>query len=174
MTVADTGYSRIPNLREEFEASIREEELLVFQTNCFSNYVNSRQTEDAKLSKGNRNEDMNKLQVEVADFNDYSHRPKDIEEVEDNKEIIVATIWMQEKDEEMTSRVIHVILLEVQQQFCSNTMYQQITELNIEIDKLWKLMIKNSKWGYREMRSAFNHKIKLVERDYIIRVMGKQ
>jgi hypothetical protein len=51
----------IPNIKEGFEASRVEEELLVFQTNCLSEYVNSGQPQDAELSKVNENEDKTKL-----------------------------------------------------------------------------------------------------------------
>jgi len=47
IVIARTNYSMIPNIKKEFKASRGEEELLFFQTNCFSKYVNSRQLEDA-------------------------------------------------------------------------------------------------------------------------------
>jgi DNA polymerase elongation subunit (family B) len=85
-----------------------------------SEYVNSRQPEDAELSKGNGNEDKKKLHVVVVDFNEYSHGPKNIKE--NNKDIIVASTWMQDNDEEMVAKDIHIMSTEVQQQVCSNTM----------------------------------------------------
>ena len=53
-------------------------------------------------------------------------------------------------------------------------MYQQRKELYIEIDGLWKLVMKKSRWGYHEMRSVVNHKLQWAERDYIKKVTGKK
>jgi hypothetical protein len=75
----------IPDMREEFEAS--REELLVFQTNCLSEYVNYRQPEDAKLSK----EGGFLLQHNSVDFEEYSHGYKDIKEMK-TKELAI-DIW---------------------------------------------------------------------------------
>jgi len=51
---------------------------------------------------------------------------------------------------------------------------QQKADFYIEIDKLWKLMMKKSIWGYHGMKKEVNHKLQLVERDYINRVIGKK
>jgi hypothetical protein len=115
------------------------------------------------LSKGNGNEDKKKLHVAVVDVNEYFHGPMDIKEK--NKELIVATRWMQEKDEEMAARDIHIMSTEVQQQVCNNTMDRQKVTLDIEIDALWKLTMKNSRWGYHEMRSVVIQKMQLAVRD---------
>jgi len=134
--------------------------------------VNSRQPKDEELFKRNGNDDKNKLQVAFANVNEYSHGPKDIKE--NSKELIVATRWMQEKDEEMEARDIHIMSTEVQQHVCSNTMDQKKATLDIEIDALWKLMINKSRWGYHEMRSEVKHKLQLDERDYVSKVIGKK
>jgi hypothetical protein len=162
----------IPDIKEGFEASRGEEELLVFQTNCLSEYVNSRQPEDAELSKGNGNEDKKKLQVAVADFNEYSHGPKDIKEK--TRSLLLQQDGCRKRMKKWTARDIHIMSTEVQQQVCNNTMDQQKAVLDIEIDELWKLMMKKSRWGYHEMRSAVSHKLQLVERDYVSKVTGKK
>jgi len=73
----------------------------------------------------------------------------------------------------MATRDIHIMSIEFQQQVCSNTMDQQKEVLDIEIDALWKLTMKKSRWGCHEMRSAVKHKLKLDERDYVSKVTGK-
>jgi hypothetical protein len=49
-----------------------------------------------------------------------------------------------------------------------------MVDLDIEIDELWKLIMKKSIWGYHGMKKVVNHELQLVERDYISRVIGKQ
>jgi hypothetical protein len=51
---------------------------------------------------------------------------------------------------------------------------QQKAELDIEIDEMWKMMMKKSRWRYHGMRRKINHKLQSTERDYINKVKIKQ
>jgi len=64
-----------------------------------------------------------------------------------------------EKDGEMEIRAIHIIPTEEKQHICNNAMCQQRTELDIEIDELWKLIKKRSRWKYHEMKRTINHEL---------------
>jgi hypothetical protein len=91
---------------------------------------------------------MRKLQAaeeEVADFEEYSHGSKNIKGMEAKN---MATTIKSPYEGQM----------------------QQKEEMDVEIDELWKLMMKNSIWKYHWMRRTINQKLKLAERDYINKV----
>jgi hypothetical protein len=131
---------------KNFEASRGEEELLVFQTNCFSEYVNLRQPEDAELSKGDGGEDKKKLQAaeEIADFEDYSHGLMTSKEWRPRVGIsYMESIWRTK---------------------------QQKAKLDIEIDEPVEANDEEVHMEYHGMKRTVNHKLQLVERDYINKV----
>jgi hypothetical protein len=112
------------------------------------------QLEAIKLSKEDGGEDKKKLQVaqEQREFNAHEETTAFEEyshgpkDIEDNNE-----------------------------QVYSNVMNQQETELDIEIDGLWKLMMKKViRWNYPRMKKIVNHKLQLAKKDYIIKVIGKK
>jgi len=60
------------------------------------------------------------------------------------------------------------------EQVCNNGMNQQETEMDIEIDGLWKLMMKKViRWNYPRMKKTVDHKLQLAKKDYISKVIGK-
>jgi hypothetical protein len=71
---------------------------------------------------------------EFADIEEYSHGPNNTKGIE-NKELVVSRNNPYEGQRE------------------------QRTELDIEIDGLWKLIIKNSIWEYHERKRTVSHKL---------------
>jgi len=100
-------------------------------------YKNHRQPKDVELSKGDGGEDKKKLQdakEEVGDFEYYSHGLKNIKEI-------------QAKEMEAVVRSPY------------DGQRKKKAELDIEIDELWKLMMKKAiRWNYQGLRKEVSHK----------------